>query len=159
MKPAGQVSERLTPVAVLGPALRTVMVKVRVRPSPAVTVVTPSLLVTERSADVATVVVVVALSLAAFGSLVAAETVAVLLMTVPAATLAPTWTMSVKVWVAPAARLAIVQVTVPLPPTAGVVQLKPAGAVSETKVVPAGRVSVRLTLWAALGPALATVMV
>ena len=120
---------------------------------------TPSLLVTLRSAELPTVVVAVALSLAAFGSGVVLVTVAVLEMNVPAATPAPTSTTSVKVALAPAARVGRVQVTGPVPPTAGVVQLKPAGAVSETKVVPAGRVSARLTAWASLGPVLVTVMV
>src|SRR5438105_621347 len=52
----------------------------------------------------------------------------------------PTWTTSVKVALAPAARLARVSVTLPVPPTAGVVEPKagPLFCASDTKVVPAG---------------------
>ena len=68
-------------------------------------------------------------------------------------------TTRVKGALAAEARVAMVQDTVPVAPTAGVEQLQPPGLVSETNVVPAGRVSVRPTLWASLGPALAAVIV
>src|SRR5947208_1965990 len=57
VKPPGQVSTRLTLAAGAGPALLTVIVYVRVIPSPAVTVVTPSDFVTDRSELVLTVTV------------------------------------------------------------------------------------------------------
>src|SRR5919198_2645119 len=115
-----------------------------------------SVLVTARSARVWTVVVAVSLSLVDVGSVVVVEALAVFEMTVPAATLAATLTTRVNVCDAPAARLVLVQLTLPPAPTAGVVQLKlaPAPWVSETNVVPAGRVSVRLTDWASDGPLL-----
>src|SRR5665811_1876480 len=54
LKPAGQRSVRLTPVASDGPVLWTLIVYVPVL-RPAVTLLTPSVLVTERSALVMTV--------------------------------------------------------------------------------------------------------
>jgi hypothetical protein len=66
--PAGQVSLSDTPCAFDGPALFTVIVYVRVTPSPAVTLVTPSVFVTDRSADVVTVFESVAALLRLFGS-------------------------------------------------------------------------------------------
>jgi hypothetical protein len=50
-----------------------------------------------------------------------------------------------------------VQVTVPVPPTAGVVHDQPAGGVIETKVVALGGVNVQETLVALLGPLFVTV--
>ena len=49
VKPAGQVSVTDTFWAAAGPLFVTVIVYVRTMPSPAVTVVTPSLLVIDRS--------------------------------------------------------------------------------------------------------------
>jgi hypothetical protein len=66
--PAGQVSVTVTPLALLGPALATVMVKTWTVDAPAMTVVTPSVLVTERSAERETVFVSVAVLLVLFGS-------------------------------------------------------------------------------------------
>ena len=51
------------------------------------------------------------------------------------------------------------QETVPLPPTAGVEQVHPAGAESETKVMIPGNVSSRETVVASSGPPLVTVIV
>src|SRR5437868_3365046 len=68
VKPAGQVSVRLTFNACDGPLLLTTIVYVRVTPSPAVTDVTPSLLLTDKSALVVTVSVSLAVLLAVFGS-------------------------------------------------------------------------------------------
>lgn len=63
-----------------------------------------------------------------------------------------------KVEPAPAGNPALrLQVTVPVPPTAGVVQLQPEGTDSAWNVVPAGSVSVSVALVASLGPAFATV--
>jgi hypothetical protein len=59
----------------------------------------------------------------------------------------------VKSACAPAASDAMVQVTVPPAPTAGVVQLKagPVDCANDWKVVFGGSVSVRVTLWAMAG--------
>ena len=55
------------------------------------------------------------------------------------------------------ASVAAVQVTVPAAPTGGVLQVKvDVLAVSETKVVPAGRASVMVTFCASDGPPLNT---
>ena len=59
---------------------------------------------------------------------------------------------------APAASEGIVQVTVPAAPTAGVVHVQPPGLTRERNVVPAGSVSERDTVVAALGPPFETVM-
>ena len=116
-------------------------------------------MVTDRSAvGTCTVVVAVPLSLPGFGSDVAEVAVAVFERTVPFATEESTATVRVKTAL-PAAREAMEQETVPAAPTAGVVQLQPPGELSETKVVPAGRVSESDTEAALLGPLLVTVMV
>src|SRR5947208_1193795 len=107
---------------------------------PAVTGSGVSVLVAARSADAVTVVKAGALLLFGSGSLVVVVAVAVLLIVEPLATLAPTWTTMVKLGVAPAATVGLAKVTMPVPPTAGDEVLQPAGAVSETKVVPAGMV-------------------
>ena len=78
LKPAGHASESATFCASEGPPLLTVIVYVRVMPSPAVTVVTPSDFVTDRSAEVLTTFESVAESFADTGSLVEELTVAVL---------------------------------------------------------------------------------
>src|SRR5262249_22453475 len=75
--PAGHVSERLTLVASDGPEFATWITYVQVTPSPAVTLDTPSLFVTERSAEVATESVSEAVLLRLFGSATGLETVAV----------------------------------------------------------------------------------
>jgi hypothetical protein len=129
-----------------------------VRFDPGVTVAA-AVLVTDTSEETETVAVVVAELLPGVGSVVVAETVAVL-ATVPEAP-EGTFTTRESVAEAPAARVAPVQLTVPLAPTAGVVQVKagPAVWVEETNVVPAGSGSLMTTACASLGPALATVIV
>lgn len=126
--------------------------------APALTGSGASARVTERSADAATVVVATPLLSAGLGSLVADAAVAVLLITLPAVTAASTCTTSVNAAL-PMANVAFVQETVPLLPSAGVVQLQPPGAASETNVVPLGKVSVKVAVVAALGPALLAVIV
>src|SRR5439155_1115602 len=111
------------------------------------------------SAAVATVVVAVDVLLPGVGSVVLLETFAVLDKVEPLASLALTLTTRVKVALAPAARVAAVVVTVPVPPTVGVVDVKPTGAVKDTKVVPVGTASVSATLCASLGPVLVRVRV
>ena len=68
-------------------------------------------------------------------------------------------TTSVKVAVAPFASDDPVQLTVPAVPTAGVVQLKPAGALIDWKRSDAGSVSVIVTDVAASGPWFVTTIV
>lgn len=92
------------------------------------------------------------------GSVVAELTVAVSLSTVAAGTADPTLTTNVKLAL-PGARLAMVELTVPVPPTAGVVLDQPPGEVRETKVVPGGSASFSETDVAELGPLLVTVIV
>ena len=100
---------------------------------------------TSRLAPELTVVVAVAELFPATGSSVDV-TLAVLLTTVPLGVAAFTFTTSVKDPLPFAGSVAMVQFTVPVPPTAGVVQLHPAGDVSETNVVFAGRVSESATV-------------
>src|SRR5688572_5761013 len=63
-------------------------------------------------------------------------------------------TVNVNVALAPLARFAAAHEMVPLAPTAGVVQVKPAGASSELKRSEAGSTSLSVTPAAAAGPAL-----
>jgi hypothetical protein len=94
----------------------------------------------------------------AFVSAVVEVTVAVLLMTVSFATEGSMLTVSVKTAL-PTGNEAIELVTVPPAPTAGVVEVQPAGAENETKLVPAGSVSLKETFSAASGPLFVTVIV
>jgi len=147
--PAGKVSVRVTPVAALGPALLTLTVYVRL--PPATTGSGLSVLVTDRSAEAVTVVLAVALLFALLGSASLAVTLAVLVI-VPPDVGAVTTIVTVAL---PA--LAIVprlHVTVP----ALWVQVPWVG-VADTKPTPAGKVSVKLTPVATLGPALLTLTV
>src|SRR5262245_50234579 len=112
-----------------------------------------SVLVTDRLADDATVVVAVAEGSAVSGSAVVEVAVTVLERTVPAATDGETATVSVKTAL-PTANDGLEHETV-----APVVHDQPATAGSETKVVPAGSVSLHEVLAAASGPLLVTVMV
>jgi hypothetical protein len=57
----------------------------------------------------------------------------------------------------PEARLEMVQLILPVAPTAGVVHVHPAGVEIEANVVLAGTASVKLTFEAAPGPLLVTV--
>src|SRR5688572_1049728 len=120
-----------------------------------------SVFVTERSASAMTAVVSVSLSLARLGSVVAETTMTVLLIVAPAGVAASMLTTKSKVAPAPAARVALVALTVPVPPTGGVVSVAAGPLVweNETKVVPAGTVSFTTTSWASDGPALVTVIV
>jgi hypothetical protein len=69
-----------------------------------------------------------------------------------------TWTTSVKGADAAAASVPVVQLTVPVPPTAGVEQLHPAGVLRETNVVPEGTASDSVTFWDGDGPLFAAVI-
>src|SRR6476660_508812 len=127
--------------------------------SPGLTGSTASVLVTERSAAALTVVVSVDVLLPAVVSVVL-ETVAVLVSVVPFGVDGLTWTTSTNVCgPLPAGSVPRVLLTVPVPPTVGVVLLQPGGAVNETNVVPPGSASASDTVCASLGPALLTTIV
>jgi hypothetical protein len=116
--------------------------------------------VTERSADVATVVVAVPLSSPEFPSAAAEVAVAVFVRTVPAVTDGSTATTRVKSTPGlVTAKEGLEQETFPVAPTAGVVQDQPPGDESETNVVPDGRTSSNNAETAASGPLFVTVIV
>jgi hypothetical protein len=104
------------------------------------------------------VVVAVAELFVVTGSGVADDTVAVFAMMIPLATPAFTFTTSVNVAMANAATLGLVQLTVPVKPITGVVQVHPAAAANETNVVLAGMESVSTEDVAAWGPSFRAVM-
>jgi hypothetical protein len=110
-----------------------------------------SALVTETSAEAVTVVVALALLFALLGSAWVAVTVALLVMTPPETGAV---TAIVTVALDPLARPPRLHVTVP----ALWLQV-PWVAVADTNVTPLGRVSVRVTPVAPLGPALLTLTV
>lgn len=108
--------------------------------------------------DGLTVVVAVALLLPGVGSAVVLDTAAVALMLPLKAAL--TFTTTVITTDADGARSATTeQFTVPDAPTAGVVQVVPIGAVTDTNVVLAPNGRLMATAAALLGPALVVVMV
>jgi hypothetical protein len=154
--PTGSASLSDTVCAVDGPLL--VAVIVYVRSVPAVTGSGLSVLVTDKSADVATVVLAVAELLPVFGSNVDEFAEAVLEITVPLGVPAPTFTTRVKT-ADPGANEEFVAVTVPVAPTAGVVANHPDAVLNETNVVLGGTASVSWALVALFGPLLATVIV
>jgi hypothetical protein len=122
---------------------------------PAVTGLGTPLLVTLRSQSTAMVVVVVVV-------LVLTELLADrvdVAVVVPAATLGATLTTTIMLADAPDARLGSVQVTFPVAPTAGVTQVQPAGAMTDSNVVFVGVASVKFATVAAAGPLLVTVWV
>src|SRR6266498_4446414 len=111
----------------------------------------------QRSAATPTTVVVLAVLFAEFGSVVEEDTVAVFPITVPLGVPELTFTTSVNDAELNGASVAIVQVWVPVPPTASGEQLHPAAGVTETKVVLAGITSLRMTDVAVCGPSFRTV--
>jgi hypothetical protein len=110
---------------------------------------------------VLTAVVAVALLSVGVGSVAVILAAAVFSIFVPLAVLALTLTMSVNCAEVAAASVAMLQVTVPVAPADGAVQEKvgPETCASDTKVVPAGTVSVSDTVVAAVPPTLFTVIV
>jgi hypothetical protein len=102
-------------------------------------------------------VLAVAVLLAELGSVVLDAIVAVSTMVVGGPAL--TVTVRMNKAGAPTARLALLHVTTPVPPAAGVVQLQPPGDDSDVNMVLAGMASVSVTLAAVLGPLFCTVMV
>src|SRR5438094_640368 len=116
-------------------------------------------LLTCKSARGVTAVLLVEASLVGSVSVVVVVPVAV--FDSPLVTPEPTCTTRVKVALAPAARLERVSVTVPLLPTAGVVDPKdgPLPWDSDTNDGPAGSVSTTALFRSSLGPLLLTVTV
>jgi hypothetical protein len=101
-------------------------------------------------------VVIVVLLLDELGSLVVEETeeFAVIEATV---TLGARFTTTMMFADAPKAKVGSLQVTLPVPPTTGAVQVQPAGAETETNVVLVGTASRKLTAEAGPGPLFVTV--
>src|SRR5579863_2949099 len=110
-------------------------------------------------AVVPTTVVAVAVLFNAFGSLADEFAETFCEITVPFAVPALTFTTKVKVAAVRADMPTLVHTTLPVPPMAGVMQLHPAGAAIDTKVVFAGIVVTTVALSAALGPLLVTICV
>jgi sirohydrochlorin ferrochelatase len=126
---------------------------------PAVTGFGIPLLVTARSQATFTSVVTVVLLLPLLGSAVVAETEEVVVI-VPIATVEGTFNTTTISAEVDAARLEpSVQLIVPVAPTAGVVQVHPAGASTDWNVVFAGVASVKAAPAAAAGPLFVTVCV
>ena len=146
------LSLRLTVAAALGPAFVTTWVYV-IFP-PACTGTGLAELVIDRSTELETVSVAVAVLFAVFGSPAVGATDAVCVIVVPLATVVLTFTTYVNVAVALADKLAILHVGVPV-----VVQVQPAGPVRETNVVFAGSGSLNVTVVAEAGPPLVTTCV
>src|SRR5262245_37603682 len=150
---AGNVSATVAPVALLGPALLAVIVYV-VLP-PAVTVVTPSTLVMERSALPPSVSLSVAELLPGVGSVTpaGAATVAVLLSVPDAA--AEIEQLAVYVTLPPTGRLAV---SLMFPEPDAVQVPPPAPTHVQLHVSEAGKVSATVDPGALLGPALLLVI-
>jgi hypothetical protein len=108
------------------------------------------------TAHTLTVVVVVLVLLAGTGSGGAAATVAVLVRTVPSVVPLATTADTAIVAVSPDAMVAFEHETVPVAPTAGAVQVQPAGALTLVKSTAAGSGSVTTTVAAGTGPVLVT---
>jgi hypothetical protein len=128
--------------------------------APAVTGLGLPLLDTERSHAELTLVTTTVPLLRPLGSDVVAETLEFAVMEVPIATVEGTFNTTTMSAAVPEAKLAeSLQVIVPVPPTAGVVQVHPAGASTDWNVVLAGVTSVKVTPVAAAGPLFVTVCV
>src|SRR5580693_4693832 len=128
---------------------------------PAVTGLGVALLVTVTCAPVTgpTTVLTDAVLLLEFESLAEELTDAVSLMTVRFATPVFTFVTKVNVAAVDPAMSRFVHTTLPELPTPGLMQLHPAGAEIETKVVLLGTVATRVALSAALGPLFVTTCV
>src|SRR3954447_1834987 len=127
---------------------------------PASTGLGEAVLVTDKFGPVPpTIVVAEAVLFTAFGSMADDATAAVFVMTVPLATPVFTFTTMVKVPEVDPAMLVFVQLTLPVPPRLGMMQLQPAGALKEINVVFAGTTVVSVALSAALGPVFVTTCV
>src|SRR6185436_14225439 len=116
---------------------------------PAMTGSGESVLVTDMSACVLTVVVALPVLLPGVGSDVVLAATASLEMVVPLAVFAFTFTTIVNTAVSPLATEALENTTLPVPPTAGVVgepHPEPVVTTADTKVVLAGVASVTVTV-------------
>jgi hypothetical protein len=157
---AGKTSVNVRFAAAAGPLFVTTCVYAML--FPARTAAGAPTLVTAKSAWPAVetpVVIHVALS-AKFVSYVVVLTEAAPVITVPAATPLFTFTWICRLAAgAPFAKLAMVHEMFPVPFTAGVVQLHPAGGVIDWNVVFAGTASVNTDVAASLGPAFVIVCV
>jgi hypothetical protein len=120
---------------------------------------TPSLPGVGQVLAAATVVVAEAELLPGTGSTIVLETEALFVIVEPAVAPASTRTLRVAAESWPEGREARVQETLPVPPTAGVVQLQPPGVETERKVVLVGTASVSVTTSAVAGPLLVTTIV
>jgi hypothetical protein len=152
----GIASVNVAVVQLLGPLLVTTCVYVIVLP--AATGLGLPLFVTAKSQSALTFVMTVVVLLLKLGSLVVGswetEELAVIDET---ATVDATLTTTMMAADAPEATLGLVQFTLPVAPTAGVVHDQPAGTEMEAKVVFVGTASVKLALAAVPGPLLVTV--
>jgi hypothetical protein len=149
---AGVASVNVPVLQLLGPPLLTVCVYVML--FPAVTGFGSPLLVTVKSHLSTTGVLTVVLLLPRLGSVVTDDETEEFAVIVEAAVLTGTFTVTRMFTEALTARLESVHVTEVV-----VVQVQPAGADTETNVVPVGIASTKLTVEAAAGPLLVTVCV
>src|SRR5262245_10028822 len=152
VNPAGSVPVRLTFVAFAGPWLVTVIVSVTVVPTS--TGSGASSIVTSRSASVAaaTTVFAAARLFAVLRSGTLDDTVGALARLVPGPS-GPSTTATMLISASPPGNsVGVGQVMSPRVPTAGVVQVVSAGAVSDAKVVPPGSASMVVTPVASTGP-------
>jgi hypothetical protein len=121
------------------------------------TVLATAVLTTGGALDAVTVAV--AELLATVGSGVLELTLAVLAIVTPFTTLQLRFATTVNVAMAPLGMLPSEHVIVPPAPTGGSTQVQPFAGECETKVVPADRLSVRVTAAALFGPLLMRVIV
>jgi len=118
-------------------------------------------LVTARSANATTVVVVVLVLLPGVPSAVVLAAVAEFVITVPLGVAVLTFTTMVNTAVSPPATGDLEKMTFPVPPAAGADMLQPLPVVTtaDTNVVLAGTASVTVTELAELGPLLTKLIV
>lgn len=152
----GVPSENVDEPQFEGPLLVIVWVYVMVEP--AVTGLGVPVLVTARSQATPTFVVTLVLLLAEVGSDVVADTVELAVIEL-AVTVAGTPRITIMSEDVLAAMLGFVHVIVPVPPTAGVMQVHPAGGEIDWKVVLVGVASVNVAPVAVAGPLFVTVCV
>src|SRR5271165_6586124 len=127
---------------------------------PAITGFGVPALVTDKSALAPTAIVDEALLLPPLGSMTAEVTASESVMSVPDAVLVLTFSVNTKVPLAPLARVAMLQLILPVPFTAGSVgQVHPVGTGRDTKVVLAGVAPEKTTIVALAGPLLVTIWV
>jgi hypothetical protein len=152
---AGSVSATVAPVTALGPALLATIVYVT--DPPGVAVVTPSVLVIDRSALAFNVSVSVALLLPGVGSVTPAGAVTVAVFDSEPVALGLMFAMTVYVTLPPTGRLTVALM---LPEPLAVHVPPPAPThVHESLVIAAGNVSATVAPVALLGPALLAVIV